>query len=412
MSSINPHIDAMSASSDVLAFPAQASQLDLGDSRDLKSAFEVFNKMSQQLAESYTHLEDRVADLNRELNTVSDQRYHELAEKERLANRLETLLNVLPGGVVVIDAKGIVSESNPTAKEMLGEPLQGVYWRHVIERCFAPRSDDGHEISTRDGRFISMATSSLGDDGQIILLTDQTETRRLQAELSHHERLSSLGQMVSALAHQIRTPLSTAMLYAGHLCSDELAEDKRKTFSNKLLGRLNHMEQQVQDMLLFVKGDIILNDLMAVKDIQQALADELEVPVATASAKVSWSVDGVDEKVHCNLDALISALMNLVNNAIQAVPDTARLNIRMTIIEQQLLAISVIDNGPGIAADKLASVQEVFVTTKPQGTGLGLAVVDAVARGHKGKFILRSEEGKGTAATVVLPLFNQMNLAD
>src|SRR5690625_5484430 len=117
-----------------------------------------------------------------------------------------------------------------------------------------PRRDDGHEVSLHDGRRISIATRDLGVDGQIILLTDQTETRRLQHELSRHERLSALGKMMSALAHQIRTPLSAAMLYAGHLCNADLPEQRRQDFAEKISGRLNHTERQVQDMLLFVKG--------------------------------------------------------------------------------------------------------------------------------------------------------------
>src|SRR5690606_13169564 len=124
-------------------------------------------------------------------------------------------LDILPGGVVVLDGRGRVIEANPLALELLGEPLLGVFWREVIQRSFAPRADDGHEISLQDGRRLSLATRSLaGEPGQLILLTDLTETRRLQDELARHARLSALGRMVASLAHQIRTPLSTALLYA------------------------------------------------------------------------------------------------------------------------------------------------------------------------------------------------------
>ena len=217
---------------------------------ELHEAFELFNRMSQQLSSSYELLETRVADLTQELNTVSAQRMQELAEKEEIAERLESLLNVLPGGVIVLDARGYIREANPAAREMLGEPIEGIRWVEIIRRSFCPQKDDGHEISTKDGRRISIATRSLAEDGQIILLTDQTETRRLQSELSRHERLSALGQMVSALAHQIRTPLSAAMLYAGHLSGGALSIEQQATFSSKLVKRLNHMERQVQDLSL------------------------------------------------------------------------------------------------------------------------------------------------------------------
>lgn len=115
----------------------------------LEQAFSLFNQMSTQLSDSYSLLEARVTELKGELALVSAQRMAELAEKERLANRLQHLLDLLPGGVVVIDDRGRVREANPAAGELLGLPLEGELWRHVIARCFAPREDDGHEVSLR-----------------------------------------------------------------------------------------------------------------------------------------------------------------------------------------------------------------------------------------------------------------------
>lgn len=387
--------------------------------QDLHIAFEMFNQMSQQLVDSYHLLEDRVAELNDELTSLSDKRLEELAEKEKLANRLENLLNFLPGGVVVLDSRGRVSECNPAARELLGEPLQGEIWRDVIARSFTPRQDDGHEISLRDGRRIAIQTRNLGDDGQIILLTDQTETRRLQSELSRHERLSALGKMMSALAHQIRTPLSAAMLYAGHLCAGKLDENRRQQFSEKILGRLNNIERQVQDMLFYVKGELALNDVISVAELQEALVEAMEVPLMTSGSSCNWQVQCRAQYIQCNREALIGALLNLVNNSIQAVDKNAQLRIEFNLYPQALnnpaladelsqLWIRVCDKGPGMTPEQLATVGDLFVTTKAQGTGLGLSVVQAVARAHHGKFVLNSKPGQGTCASLLLP-FAQFN---
>jgi two-component system sensor histidine kinase FlrB len=117
----------------------------------LEQAYSLFDQMSTQLTDSYSLLEARVTELKGELAVVSGQRMQELAEKERLANRLQHLLDLLPGGVIVIDGTGMVREANPAALDLLGQPLIGVLWRQVIARCFAPREDDGHEISLKDG---------------------------------------------------------------------------------------------------------------------------------------------------------------------------------------------------------------------------------------------------------------------
>lgn len=393
--------------SKVSVLPIVPAKVDESSEGDLKTAFAMFNQMSKQLADSYGLLETQVTDLNQELNAVTAQRFDELAQKECLANRLESLLNFLPGGVVVLDAAGRVSECNPAAREMLGEPLETMFWRDVIKRCFSPRCDDGHEVSTYDGRRISIATRSLGVDGQIILLTDLTETRHLQSQVSRNERLSAMGKMVSALAHQIRTPLSTAMLYAGHLCGNELQDDKRQQFSEKLAKRLNHMERQVQDMLLFAKGELPINETCTVEELQQALLEEMEVPLMASGVECRWNLDLLDRKICCNREALVGALLNLVNNAIQAAEGEITLDIIFSSVEPNQLSISVADTGPGIAEDQLQAVQEQFVTTKPQGTGLGLSVVQAVAKAHSGRFTLQSQLGRGTCASVILPLLDE-----
>jgi two-component system sensor histidine kinase FlrB len=377
--------------------------------QDLKAAFDMFNQMSQQLADSYYLLENRVAELNQELSSVTHQRLQELAEKEKLAHRLESLLNFLPGGVVVLDSSGYVSECNPAAIELLGEPLEGELWRDVIQRSFAPRQDDGHEVSLRDGRRISFQTRNLGEDGQIILLTDQTETRRLQSELSRHERLSALGKMMSALAHQIRTPLSAAMLYAGHLCDGKLDAEKQQQFSEKVLSRLHNIERQIQDMLFYVKGELPLNDMISVNELEQALNESMEAVLITSQSTCDWDNQAGEYYIQCNRDALIGALLNLVNNAIQAVEHHAQLSIAFKLKKSEKnaqLIIQILDKGPGMSADVLAKAGDLFVTTKAQGTGLGLSVVQAVVRAHSGDFLLESQAGQGTSASLVLPLVN------
>lgn len=373
------------------------------DVAQLNEAFSQFNELSQHLADSYHLLEDRVTDLTDELNSVSKQRVKELAEKEKLAGRLETLLSVLPGGVVVLDDKGQISQCNPAAKLLLGRSLDGEMWRDCVEQCFSPQQNDGHEVSTKDGRLFSIATSSIDEGGQIILLTDQTPTRRLQAEVSRHERLSAIGRMVSALAHQIRTPLSTAMLYAGHLAKGGLAAEKVEQFSGKLLGRLSHLEQQVQDMLLFAKGELPLNDTIDASDLYLGLKEAMEEPLASSQSRCDFKPLNLPAQIRCNREALIGAVLNLANNAIQAVGKDAELVVEFAVLEDQL-RISVCDNGPGLSAQELLKVQEVFYTTKSHGTGLGLAVVQSVARAHGGEFVLDSVENHGVCAQVFLPL--------
>ncbi len=383
-------------------FNANADQ-QAADRPSLEQAFALFNQVSSQLSESYSLLESRVAELKGELEVVSAQRMAELAEKEIIANRLQSLLNLLPGGVIVIDAQGRVREANPAATDLLGEPLEGQLWRNVISRCFAPREDDGHEISLHDGRRLSIATRSLdAEPGQLVLLNDLTETRRLQGELARHERLSSLGRMVASLAHQIRTPLSAALLYASHLTEQVLPAETQQRFAGRLKERLHELEHQVRDMLVFARGELPLNDRLTPADLFTALQATAHVQVE--GQQVRWQCDEARGELLCNRDTLVGALLNLIDNAVQASGGKAQLKIHL-YQRGDTLRLCISDRGTGIDAKTLARLGEPFFTTKTTGTGLGLAVVKAVARAHQGELRFRSRLGRGTCAMVTLPLF-------
>ncbi len=385
----------------------QSANSDNVDSKSLEQAYAFFNDASSQLQNSYHFLEDKVARLTRELSDISAEKEVEQEKNNNLNSRLQSLLEFMPGGIILIDAKGIIIQSNPAAKKMLQHELDGALWRDLINECFDPRDDDGFEVSTRDGRKISIATSSMQDEGQIILLTDQTETRALQTKLSRYEKLSAMGKMVSALAHQIRTPLSAAMLYANHLSKDSLASDKREYISEKLFSRLNHMEKQVRDMLLFVRNELPLTDEINLLDLERGIRAAIEVILGSSGSYCLFINPRPNTRIKCNREALISAVSNLVNNAIQAKKSSSNIAIRferVKINSRAHLRIAVVDDGPGMTQEKLNAAKDLFFTTKSQGTGLGLAVVQSVARAHGGYFTLQSKKGRGTLASIVLPM--------
>ena len=322
----------------------------------LEQAFALFNQMSTQLSTSYSMLEARVTELKGQLALVSAQRMQELAEKERLAHRLQSLLDLLPGGVIVIDGQGVVREANPVARNLLGQPLVGMLWRQVIARNFAPREDDGHEISLKDGRRLSIATRSLhAEPGQLVLLTDLTETRRLQDQLSRHERLSALGRMVASLAHQIRTPLSAALLYASHLTEQVLPVEQQQRFAGRLKERLHELEHQVRDMLIFARGELPLPDRLAPKVLFDALRSAAEPHVL--DMQVRWQCDSRAGELLCNRDTLVGTVLNLIENAIQAGGREARLKIHL-YQRGETLRLCISDNGPGIDSATLARLGE------------------------------------------------------
>ncbi len=366
------------------------------------SALELFNRMSRQITDSYRTLESRVNQLSGELSQESMQRQQELEEKEQLADRLSTLLTALPAGVVVLDSQGVVTQTNPAAIALLGEPLDGERWIDVIQRCFAPRRDDGHEVSLKDGRRVSIEIRTMENQpGQLILLTDLTETRQLQSQLAHAQRLSAMGKMVASLAHQIRTPLSAAILYGGHLSQDELDEEMRQRCASRLMSRLTHLEQQVRDMLIFARGETRLAEELSAGTLVSALRSAVEGITLNPGVEVTV-VDEVPTecRLMCNRDALVGACTNLINNGLEA--GASRVAVQIVPAGHELV-IRVIDNGPGFDRSETGRLMEAFYTTKSHGTGLGLAVVQAVVKAHQGQFTIESPEQGGAIATLRLP---------
>ncbi|KLV11009.1 PAS domain-containing sensor histidine kinase [Photobacterium ganghwense] len=317
--------------------------------------------------------------------------------------RYQQALDVMPSGVIFLDSAGKVSEANPEACRLLGEPLVGVKWVEVIQRAFAPREDDGHEVSLRNGRRVRLAISATAS-GQLIFITDMTETRLLQSRISEMQRLSSLGKMVASLAHQVRTPLSSAMLYASNLGAPNLAPATRDRFQAKLVDRLHDLEKQVNDMLLFAKGG---DNKVIERFTVEALLNELEtmVEALVMQKQVDFSID-CDDESHVlvgNVNALANALSNLIINAVQMAGKGCRVAVHV-LQQDDRIHIAVLDNGPGISAELQQKILEPFFTTRKQGTGLGLAVVQMVVNAHKGTMRVSSEPGNGACFTLSLPV--------
>lgn len=130
----------------------------------------------------------------------------------------------------------------------------------------------------------------------------------------------------------------------------------------------------------------------------------MEVPLAQHQAECAFDVQIPDATLMCNRDSLISAVMNLVNNALESCEHPIFIRIVASCDDQNRLRLQVMDNGPGLKPEQRARMMEPFFTTKSNGTGLGLAVVQAVVRAHHGDFNLTDSPLGGVSAELILPL--------
>jgi two-component system sensor histidine kinase FlrB len=369
----------------------------------LEDAFQVFNQVSGQLVDSYHQLQHQVARLTRELSEARSERLLQLAEKESLANRLAHLLETLPAAVVVLDGEGRVTQINPAANELLPGIALDTSWRRIRQRHFKP-GQRGHEQWLSSGRLVSVTQRPLAPErGRILLLLDVTETRQLQERMARRKRLSVMGEMAAQLAHQIRTPLSSVLLYTAHLSRGDLTPRQRERFSTRSIERLHHMESQVNDMLGFARGGAFELAPLSVAELMGELVLNLEPLCREHGAVLDCRYQAVaDAWINGNSAALSGALLNIALNALQQ-DGAIKLKIHAEPEAENLL-LRFTDNGAGIPAANLPHIFDPFFTTRSDGTGLGLAVVQSVVLAHQGKLTVESVPGETTCFSILLPL--------
>lgn len=230
-----------------------------------------------------------------------------------------------------------------------------------------------------------------------------SELADANGELARRERLSALGEMAAQVAHQLRTPLSTALLYAGHLSRPQLAETDRIRFAEKTLSRLRYLERLIQDMLLFVKGARLSEEIFPITQLLEELTQTIE-PHATArnlAFQLEMPISGM--MLTGDRQAISGALINLLENALQACDSGGTIHFSVSGEGSPFAAFHVEDSGAGIPEAARERLFEPFFTTRGEGSGLGLAIVRQVAEAHRGWVEWAPRSEGGSRFTLYLP---------
>ena len=305
---------------------------------------------------------------------------------------------------MVLDRFGNVQEANDSARQLLGESIHQQSWRDIVSRVFLPELDQG-ELKTEDGRQFSISTRPLGyAPGQVLLLSDVTQTRNLQRAAQKNLHLVTMGKMMASLAHQIRTPLSSSMLYLSQIVEGELDEETSRRFCEKSLARVKHIEQLINDMLVFAHGGQFVTTRFDLLSLLTELRDHLQPQLQLRNAQFNLPAELPAVELQGNKEALLGALGNLCMNALQAVSGKEpHIDITVTVNRNSTLALTLRDNGSGMDRETRRHIFDPFFSTKSDGTGLGLAVVKSVVESHQGKVAVYSKPGRGTRFRLFLP---------
>lgn len=352
----------------------------------LHDAFALFVEASNSLERQYSELARQVSLLS--------------ADLVRANSRLSTVLNALPAAVIVLE-DGLVSHSNKAAEELLpsirhGAPLS------FPESWVRGNSDSEFVITTNESESMVQVMTVYEETRSVIQIQDITANVRARQERERLDRLASMGHMSAGIAHQFRTPLATAMLYSGNLRKAAFADEQQALFAEKLHRQLERLTKLSEEMLQFVNVRAKPFKPCDIGEIIESAIAEVEGPLQSANIVLSRNTNIETFIVNADYDALVSALVAVLENAIEHTPSGREIKIKAEL-SSQLCKVVIVDSGSGIKPEILSRLFEPFASGKSTGTGLGLAIAKNTLRAHGGNIEARNAFGGGAEFTIKLP---------
>jgi len=342
---------------------------------------------------------------------------------------LETLFNTIQEGILVTDPDGRISYLNAAAGEMLGldreralgEPLS----RHLKDldwdKLFSADKSEWRKVISHElevfyprQRFLSFYIVPLVDadhdlvSGMAVILRDVTETRRHTETTIESEKLSALTLLAAGVAHEIGNPLNSLNIHlqlmereAKKLAADQLLKDIR--IAREEITRLDRIINQFLRAIRPTKPDLQRASINEIVTESLALMErEIE------NRDILVELELANDLPRCLVDRaqLKQAFYNLIRNALQAMAAGGILRIR-TEGGDSHVAISFIDTGRGISPEQIGRIFEPYYTTKSEGTGLGLLIVQRIVREHGGMIDVESDAGRGTTVRIKFPVYEK-----
>ena len=267
-------------------------------------------------------------------------------------------------------------------------------------------AENRYKLEQRGEHFFISMTVDVIVVSILLALVDRQHRRLVEAheQLAHRERIATLGQVAAQVAHEVRNPLSGLLLYSLHLKSKVagVLADSEVQLIEKIIDTINHLTSTTEQILNFARP---VKLALRWVDLNIVVADVIQLLESQISANgIDVRFDLCDSNVGGMLDeaAIRAASLNLVLNAVQAMPEGGRLFVS-TGTDSDILWLKVGDAGPGLTQEQFKHIFEPFHTTKSSGLGLGMPYAQKIIEQHGGKILVESQLGEGTQVRIELP---------
>lgn len=387
------------------------------------------------LNDSYKELKNRFGLLSNQLQTQNEDLLKKVAQLDTLSQYLQSILSSVSQAILFISFNGIITTFNPAAERILEKDRLDVlftsFWDHFPDNAFGfsmKQTLDNKEAP--NNLFINFDTASGAHlelelqtklliqevegyenhdpdnievmQGLVITIRDYTETNRLRRIANRNDRMKELGEMAAMVAHEIRNPLGGIKGFAALLKRDLKEQPLLAKIADQVIEGADQLNKLVTEVLHYTRPVEIhfeaIDPMTILRDIKQHY--QAEHP----KSSIFFEIIGPNRPMTIPVDRykIRAAVLNMVMNACDAMPDGGRLSLSVAE-EQGMALITIQDTGIGIPPENLEKIFSPFFTTKTTGNGFGLSEAHKIIQAHEGTIEVKSELNAGSIFTIRLP---------
>ena len=348
----------------------------------------------------------------------------------------ETVFNTIQDGILVIDSEGIIQYANEAARPMIGlkaSDIGNIQLRKMVPDFVRSAPDADTEASEGPQAVLSRElqinypekrilrlymvpidapVNSDGSGGYVVILTDITEAESSLVERIENERTHSVLHLAAGVAHELGNPLNSLTIHLKLIerkLKDALKGSSAKSATEPIgeslkicQGEVQRLDSIITNFLEAVRPvDPELNELVLIELIEEVLRVQ-EVELADRKIEVKIEIDGSIPEILGDRGQIKQVFFNLIKNAMEAMPSGGTLKILARADEEQV-TLQFIDNGIGISQENIAKIFDAYYTSKEDGHGLGMMIVQRILRQHGGQIAIESQVDVGTAISLQFP---------